>query len=184
MKTRIFTLFALIAWVAFPPLSFGAETQTPAQAVKLEKYSNSEKGYSIEYPSTWKKTDVPQLDIALFAPSIGEANSPRASLNIVSDNVGVIVPLNTFYNESVNNLKESLKEVKIENSGTATINGVESKWVIYTHVMQNVKFRVLQYFIASDKSVYLITFGAVDQDFDHYKAEFEEIVKTFTIAKS
>lgn len=184
MKSRLFILLALIVCAASPQVNIAAETAAPAETVKLEKYINSEKGYSIEYPSTWKKTDVPQLDIVLFAPSIGDANRPRASLNIVSENVGAIVPLNTFYNESVNNLKETLKEVNIENSGSATINGVESKWVIYTHVMQNVKFRVLQYFIASDKSVYLITFGAVDQDFDRYKSEFEEIVKTFTIAKS
>lgn len=184
MKIRLFTLIAMLAYVAFPPFSFGDENPAASQTVTLEKYTNTEKHYTIDYPSNWKKTDVPQLDIVLFAPSSGDDTRPRASLNIVSENIGAIVPLNTFYDESVKNLKESLKEVVVENSGTATLNGVESKWITYTHVMQNVKFRVLQYFIASEKTVYLITFGAVEQDFNTYKKEFEEIVSSFKISKN
>ena len=184
MNTPIFTLIAVFSLALLPQANYGDEKPAAAQTVSLEKYTNAEKHYSIEYPSTWKKSDVPQLDIVLFAPSDTDESRPRASLNIVSENIGASIPLNTFFDESLNNLKQTLKEVKIENSGTANLNGTESKWVTYTHVMQNVKFKVLQYFVASDKSVYLITFGSVDQDFDNYKKEFEEIISSFKISKS
>jgi hypothetical protein len=184
MKNRIFALLALFAIAAFPQSNYGDEKPAAAPNATLEKYTNAEKQYSIDYPSSWKKTDVPELDIVIFAPSRGDENHPKASLNVVSQNVGTSIPLDTFYNESIDNLKKALKDVNVEKTGTSSLNGTESKWVIYTHVMQNIKFRVLQYFVVSDQTVYLITFGSADTDFDSYKKEFEQIVSSFKIIKS
>lgn len=190
-----FRLFVLLCLPAIPLISETQALESPGQAapvvnpqiadkaVTLEKYSNAEKHYSIEYPSDWKKSDVPQLDIVLFAPSKGDDQSPRASVNVVSENVGATIPLDTFFNESINNLKESLKDVNVEKTGSIELNGTQSKWIIYTHTMQNVKFRVIQYFVVANQTVYLITFGALDQDFEGYKGDFDKIVSTFRVTK-
>ena len=133
--------------------------ETRPQTVQLEKYINSEKGYSIEYPSDWKKNDVPQLDLVLFAPTQKNDDKPHASMNIVSEKVGSGINLEQFYSESANNLTTALKDVQVEKTGSIQLNGTTSKWMLYTHVMQGVKFRVLQYFIVADETIFLMTFS-------------------------
>lgn len=169
-----------------------AQTQQPKQivptaqntpaAVHLEKYSNFEKEYSLEYPSNWMKNDVPQLDLVLFAPPKEKDGNPHASMNVVSEKVGEKISLDQFYSESATNLTSALKDVKVEKNGTVQFNGVPSKWMQYTHVMQGVTFRVLQYFIVADQTIFLMTFSSSDKDFDDYRADFEKIANSFKIA--
>jgi hypothetical protein len=156
------------------------ETQNQ-QTIAFERFTNTEKGYSIDYPSDWKKNDVPQLDFVLFAPPKKAGEKIHASMNIVSEKVGSDINLDQFYTESINNLSTSLKEVNVEKSGISTFNGVTSKWVLYTHLMQGVKFHVLQYFIVAHDTMFLITFSTAADEFDDYRAEFEKIANTFKL---
>jgi hypothetical protein len=161
--------------------------QAPAYdkpANSYEKFSNKVTKYSIEYPSNWVKKDVPKLDLVLFAPPKNEASRSHASMNIVSETVGAGVTLDQFYNESLANLRTQLKDVNIENSGTRDLNGIPTKWVLYTHVMQDIKFRVLQFFIVAEENIYLMTFSAVDEDFENYRSEFDKIASTFRLEKN
>ena len=151
------------------------------QSPTLEKYLNSEKHYSIDYPSDWVKSDVPQLDLVLFAPSKEDDGKPHASMNVVSEKVGKGITLDQFYSESATNLTSALKEVQVEKSGDSQLNGVTSKWMQYTHMMQGVKFRVLQYFVVAQETIFLITFSVSADEFDHYRADFEKIAKSFKI---
>jgi hypothetical protein len=161
-----------------------AESNGNTQTVQLEKYTNAEKGYSIEYPSDWKKNDVPQLDLVLFAPTKEAGEMPHASVNIVSEKVGKGIHLEQFYSESVSNLSTALKEVQVEKSGTAELNGITGKWIQYTHVMQGVKFKVLQYFVVADETIFLITFSSSADDFEQYRPDFEKIANSFKVANT
>lgn len=159
-----------------------AEEKTQqSQTAALEKYTNTEKGYTIEYPLDWKKSDIPQLDIVLFAPSRGNDQKAHASMNIVSEKVGKGISLDQFYSESAANLTSALKDVQVEKNGSAQLNSTTSKWMLYTHIMQGVKFRVLQYYIVANETIYLITFSTTATDFDGYRQDFENIVNSFKI---
>lgn len=155
-----------------------AKEETPIQQ---EHYVNAEKGFGIDYPSNWKKSDIPQLDLILFAPSTNENGFPHASMNIVSEKVGSEVTLEQFYKESADNLQKALKEVQVQKTGSSNINGTPSKWLLYTHNMQGVTFRVIQYFVVANGSIYLITFSAADEAFDRYLPTFEEILRSFKV---
>lgn len=154
-----------------------ATTATP----KFETYTNTERNYSLEYPSDWKKNDVAQLDLVLFAPPKEQEGKTRASMNVVSEKVGQRITLEEFYSESANNLTSSLKEVHVEKSGNQQINGINTKWILYTHEMQGIKFRVLQYFIVSNETIYLITFSTAADDFENYRHDFEKIANSFKL---
>lgn len=153
---------------------------TDALKIQLtEKYSNSEKNYAIRYPNEWKQNDVPKLDIVLFIPpKVGDKDS-YASMNVVSEKVGPEISLNQFYTESTANLSKSLKDVQIEKTGESDLNGTRAKWILYTHEMKNIKFRVLQYFLVADETVYLLTFSSSETTFNQYKQEFEDVANTF-----
>ncbi len=151
------------------------------QAVSLEKYTNTANGYSLEYPSDWKKNDVPQLDLVLFAPYKEKDDKPLASMNVISEKVGNGINLEQFYSQSATNLSTALKEVNVEKTGTTMLNGTPSKWMQYTHVMQGVKFTVIQYFIVSNETIYLITFSASKDEFEQYRPDFERIANSFKL---
>jgi len=169
------------AETAAPP----APAATTSQAAQLtEKYTNTEKNYTITYPSTWKKTDVPRLDLVLFAPPKASDESTHASMNVVSEKVGPGISLEQFYSESAANLASALKDVVVEKNGNKDLNGVPTKWIQYTHVMQNIKFRVLQYFIVAQDTVFLLTFSTVADSFDSYREEFDAIANSFVLGKA
>ncbi len=158
-------------------------TAAPAKKAR-ETYENKEKNYSINYPGEWQKKEMPKLDLVLFAPSKDATAQPQASMNIVSEKVDTAVTLDQFYSESITNLSSALKEVHIEKNGDSKLNGVPSKWVVYTHVMQGIKFEVLQYFMVANGTIYLITFSATADAFDGYRAEFEQTANSFRLLTS
>lgn len=145
---------------------------------KFETFVNSEKHYSLQYPSDWKRNDVPQIDLVLFAPNKVKDGKP-ASMNIFSEKVGSSISLDQFYSESAANLTSALKEVHVEKSGNIQINGINAKWIQYTHVMKDITFRVLQYFIVANDTLFLLTFSAAEDDFEHYRTDFENIANSF-----
>lgn len=157
-----------------PPKEVGATT---------EKYTNKEKLYSIDYPSDWQKKEVPSIDFVLFAPPKGTDTQVHASMNVIAEKIDTPVNLNQFYKESVSNITTELKDVKIESSGETRLNDTQSKWVLYSHKMQDIGFRVLQYFVVSKDRVYLLTFSALSEDFATYKSEFEKIANSFKLLK-
>lgn len=159
-----------------------AATENAAPAV--EKYVNQEKHYSIEYPKDWRKGDLPRLDLVIFSPPKGADSTSHATMNIISEHVGDAVTLDQFYNESLKHLKADLQETDIEKNGDTNIDNIPIKWILYTHKMLQNKFRVLQYFIVSNGTIYLLTFSAAADEFDQFRAEFGTIVSSFRIIKS
>lgn len=175
----------LLITVALTSYAFSAiakeEPTTAPKTVQLEHYVSAEKGYALDYPADWKKSDIPQLDLILFAPSTQANGYPHASMNIVSEKVGSDVTLDQFYKESAANLQAALKEVNVQKSGSSVVNGISTKWMIYTHTMQGVTFRVIQYFVVANGSIYLITFSVANDAFDSYLPAFEEILRSFKL---
>lgn len=185
MKNTIIVALTSVLLTFAANLCTAADTATDSQPVQLtEKYTNAEKGYSISYPESWKKTDVPRLDLVLFAQPKDDDTAAHASMNIVSEKVGPGITLEQFYTESATNLTTALKNVKVEKKGTSDLNGVEARWILYTHEMQSVKFRVLQFFIVANQTVYLLTFSTVADSFDDYQSEFDAVSKSFRLEKA
>lgn len=160
-----------------------AEAATLATPSTTEKYTNKDKQYSLDYPSQWQRKEVPAIDFVLFAPPKGTDTQVHASMNVIAEKVDAPVTLAQFYNESVGNISTELKEVKIESNGESNLNGTPSKWINYSHSMQGISFRVLQYFIVNGDRVYLLTFSALSDDFATYKPEFDKIANSFKILK-
>jgi hypothetical protein len=179
--------FALVILASYA-LTLNAKEEPPQTSViqpaQQEHYVNAEKGFALDYPANWKKSDIPQLDFILFAPSTQANGFPHASMNIVSEKVGAEVTLEQFYKESADNLQKALKDVNVEKSGSSNLSGVPVKWLLYTHNMQGVTFRVIQYFVVANESIYLITFSAANDAFDSYLPAFEEILRSFKLQET
>lgn len=184
MKKLIISLLSCtLMFTSFAQAADTAATSTKSSDSLTKSYENKEKKYGIDYPETWQKKDVPSLDFVLFAPPKDSSKEIHASMNVIAEKTGSEVTLDKFYNESVANLKSELKDVKIDGSGDRTISGIPSKWIVYTHVMQEVKFEVIQYFLAANDSVYLLTFSSIADDFNTYRPTFDSIAGSFHLLK-
>lgn len=180
MNTAYKLLFAALLSCTTFQIAAEEKTEQNQTLPKFETFVNSETHYSLQYPSDWKKNDVPQIDLVLFAP-IKEKDGRPASMNIFSEKVGGGITLEQFYTESAANLTAALKEVQVEKTGNNQINGTNVKWIQYTHVMKDVKFRVLQYFVVANETLFLLTFSSAADDFESYRADFDKIVNSFKV---
>lgn len=155
-----------------------------AAAPEMEKYVNEDKKYSIEYPKGWEKQNWPNLDLVLLSPSpIDPGTQTHATMNVISQHVGDAVTLEQFFNESLKHLNSALKDVQVDQTGDQNLNGTPSKWAVYSHKIAEIPMRVIQYFIVADGNMYLLTFSANGNDFDHYRPTFESIASSFRLLK-
>lgn len=182
MKT-IFNLFLSLFIVSNSLIA--QETPIPSE-IKIDEnfvlYVNKDKKYEIQYPKIWQSRPVPEnFDLVLVAPPKASEKQISASMNLLAEFIGSSFNLEQFYNENIPGIVNELKEAKIENSGKRVINGIPAKWVLYTHTMNNLTLRVLQYFIIANQYAYLITFSAIADEFSLYQDEFGKIASTFRV---
>ena len=102
-------------------------------------------------------------------------------MNLISETIGGEITLDQIYSQSVKNLSAELKDLHIDASGDAQLNGVASKWIRYTHQLQSTKYTVLQYFIFSKDTIYLMTFSSPSDSFSEFRTDFENIASSFRL---
>jgi hypothetical protein len=180
---RLLVIFtALLAFLNLSHAPIYGKEAAPQKGPWLKgHFINNKFNYEIDYPAQWEKKDAPPLDVILFAPiKPGQLHS-NATMNIISEKIGTDVTLDKMYSESVKNLSAELKELHIEGSGDAQLNGIPTKWILYTHVMQSLKYTVLQYFIYSGETFNLITFSSPSETFSEFRSDFENIASSFRL---
>ena len=188
-----FFLCLVLATFPFVYSIYSQETKTEEDILSTEKkahpevetYVNKEKKYVIQYPSSWQtRPKTENFDLILVAPPIGAETHVSATMNMLSEFVGPSLTLDQFFDENIPNITTELKEAKVEATGAQIINGAPLKWALYTHTMNNLKLRVLQYFIIANETAYLITFSSIADDFNFYKNQFEAIAQSFHLLVS
>lgn len=188
LLSLIFALFNILninALYSQSPTATTAPTKEDALKEDLKTYVNKEKKYEIQYPKSWQtRAASDQFDLVLVAPPKPSEKQISATMNLLSEQVGSNLTLDQFFNENIPNVMTELKEAKIENSGAQNLNGVPSKWALYTHKMNDLDLKVLQYFIIANERAYLITFSTINDEFPLYKKEFDDIAASFRLLKS
>jgi hypothetical protein len=155
------------------------------EELQQETYVNKEKKYEIQYPKSWQTRATPnQFDLVLIAPPLPGENQISGTMNIISEKIGSAFTLEEFFNENIPNITTELKDAHVEKIGNQSLHGVPSKWALYSHKMNNLTLKVLQYFIVANEHAYLLTFSAIDEEFPAYKKEFEKIAESFRLLVS
>jgi hypothetical protein len=178
-KLAAITLCCLICLPVYSMFAANNADEKTSNAWLKGHYVNKEHNYQIDYPVQWEKRQSPPLDLILFAPLKPGALHSNATMNLISQNIGSGVTLDQVYEQSIKNLTSELKDVQIQTSGEAKLNGIPSKWVRYTHAMKGMKFTVLQYFILQGENVYLMTFSTPTDQYEAYRSDFENIASSF-----
>jgi V8-like Glu-specific endopeptidase len=147
------------------------------------KYTSEADNYSMEFPKDWEVTEDLSYGTGVMAISQRENASDtfRENINVISEVLPSAMTLDDYYKLSIDNAAASLPGFTKIKEGTKTINGIKSKWIIYTEEYEGTKIEVLVYVLVKDLKAFVITCGSIPSEFDKYKSQFEEIVGTFKL---
>ncbi len=147
----------------------------PVFCQDFETYENKEKKYSIDFPKGWVTAHEKNAFVSILAANDGVDLSKRV---VVVASTSVALSTKEAYHVNLRNIKSEKKNT-IEEEGSATINGMEALWAIYSFDNDGVKTKVKMYVIKNKKMQYIIQSVIPADDFNATVANYDSIIGTF-----
>lgn len=158
--------YSIVIFTLFLCISFNVRAE--------DRYINKDKGFSIEFPKDWTIKDKIIGDIVVQGIGPKVDNFPPV-IGISSKELPSAVTLDMYFKDST----EAWVRTNGAETGSATINNVDSKWIIFTYTKGKRSATEMKYYIVKNGRGYTIICAAIPSQFPQYKSEFERIVKTF-----
>jgi eukaryotic-like serine/threonine-protein kinase len=158
------------------------------QTTNLLTYENSSYGIKIQYPFTWEKQENGTKQgsvidaVTLLPPTINSNASLDVSIDDISDEKGIT--LSQYANNSIGDLKQSLKDFKLISSNTnSVLAGLSTYKLIYTHTDENTTLKDLEFGVMKGDKVYILVYEAGSNEYDKYLPTIQQLINTFQITK-
>ena len=190
MNKLVLSISALIVITSCLSLAptFHKQIAFAQQATNLLTYENSSYGIKIQYPSTWEKQengtkqDLVIDAVSFVPPTINSNASLDMSIDDISDEKGIT--LAQYANNSIGDLKQSLKDFKLISSNTnSVLAGLSTYKSIYTHTDENTTFKDLEVGVMKGDKVYILVYEAGLNEYDKYLPTIQQLINTFQITK-
>lgn len=140
----------------------------------------TKKGFSIKTPENWEtKEELMGMAFVTLSPQEGPADDFRENVNIIVEDLPRTLSLEEYYELSLANVRQLLTEFEEYESGQSSINGCDTKWLVYSHRMGIFNIKVLVYSLIKGRRAYVITCSAAHDQFSIYRPQFEGIAGTF-----
>lgn len=154
----------------------------PAEVKESHHFNEFEKDYKITLPENWQvQRGFMGLDVFAAAPFENKEVGSRANISVISTEGDQELTLDQYFNLNIENLKSKLSDFKQIESGKAMLSGTEARKLVYSHQMNGLDIKVIQYFILKGKKGYVITCAASADVFPKYADTFERSVRTFQL---
>jgi hypothetical protein len=168
----------LVTLVLFT-FSFSLHAEEAVEGVpQLEALSSTDKGYSILLPHGWKieRNVLGNIDVMAVNTETGQSISI-----IVTKDSTLSFSLKEYVDEGLKQIRAATQDFQLVDTGNEDLAGHDAMWVLYTGSVQHQRARakVLQVFTSVNNRVYVITFGALEPDFDVSRPYFDDILKSF-----
>jgi hypothetical protein len=158
--------------------------RVPAFAAALTKnYVSAKHSYSIKYPSDYKVKILGDT-IVLSAPVDDKKFAFAPSVNVaVEDLAKDITDIDAFYDSAQKSLVKKLVSVDFIEQKKDKLNGKEVYRLIYTSKQQKAVFKLMQVLMVNEKKVYVLTYTALDTQYNDNFGEAKAIIGSFKITK-
>jgi hypothetical protein len=171
----------LAAGFAFALSSGPGNNAGPAPApddtpVPVTTFRDSETGFTVEYPRTWKRVDVPVAEYRLavdgggnvaFTIRVVPIQTPATTTNL--ENFKAVTDGLVGSNSTVNVLKQQ----------AVTLNGMLGYYYFYTFTDGAVQAVHAHYFLFSGNKMNVLVFQALPDDFQTLAPTFDKIAESF-----
>jgi hypothetical protein len=140
------------------------------------------KSYSIKFPKGWEIDEQEEkLWVSVLIPreTTDDQLRFRININIIESTKTGGLSLEQHYQKTLDILSKSLSEFQVHEEGRSIIEGIITKWYIYSYKIGPLDVKSLQYIFLKGRRIYSITCGAGVDEFDQYRDTFEEVAKSF-----
>jgi len=144
------------------------------------RYYNKEKGFSIRFPDQWeKKEGLMGTAVAALSPQQDPADDFRENVNVVVEDMPKALGLEEYFQANLANMGRLMTDYREVERGELTVYKNDARWLVYSHSMGLVETKVLAYILVRGSRGYVITCSAAPDQFPEYRAQFEEIGRSF-----
>ncbi len=147
-------------------------------------YANIEKGFSIEYPTTWSKYEnpvqVPDVDVLFTSPS-NEPTKTGSIMITVLDNVSLT--MDEFKGAHVENLSILISDFNIISEKATTLSDFLGYELIFTFTNDMYTWRQLEVWTISENTLYLLVHQADQAYYENFANDIEHMIGSFQINK-
>jgi hypothetical protein len=153
---------------------------------------SSDKGYSITYPATWEKSvaAAPPVDVYLYVSPNEKANG----VVVGTEGLTSGMTLNDFVNAQITNIKNYnsagvYKNLAILSETNSTLSGKPAHTIVFSGVFPvqystttttNKSLKIMQTFVVNDNTGYVISYKAIQSDYDKYLTLAAQAINSFT----
>jgi hypothetical protein len=145
-------------------------------------YKNKVFGYQLGYPAGFKIKTVGSA--VVFSSDIEDktfAFSP--SVNIVVIDLGAApVDIESFYKQSKDALARSLGNVKFLEDKKEKLAGISAYRLVYVSRQKKADFKFLQVMCIRDNKAYVLTYTALQEQYEKHLKTAQAIIKSFEFA--
>ena len=172
------TLLVLIN--LFVVLAFA--NQAIPEEIEWQTYQNQDYGFSISFPANWEvKERYRNTVVVALSPARGRRDTFRENVNLNVQTLPRGLTLEDYYKKSIQDMEEYLFNFEELSSGNFKINDLNSKYLIYTHKVGNVRVKVLEVLIVKGSFGFKMTCTAIPHAFERYRGTFKEILSSFVL---
>lgn len=148
------------------------------------EFTNSEHGFSIEYPVDWKLVEDHKVTVQhqlvtvpfLAISPLDKGEQIPSSVNILTQDAKQFDTSGQFLNYSLMGINETMPGIKIGKTKKITVNGLEGYMISYT--MEN-NIKIEQYFFLAHEKGIVITAAVIKKRYWKVKKLFKKMVMTF-----
>ena len=144
-------------------------------------YTNSDNGFTIEYPKTWidksKETTKPSV-LALFMDP-KSCDSIGANFVIMKETLDTALSAKAYFDLTQSALRTNMSQYTPLSTDEVTINGSKAIKHDYTWVNDNKTVHQRIIFLVKNKTGYLIIFSCAQSCYDNSASDFGKISNSF-----
>lgn len=138
--------------------------------------------YTLTCPDSWeKKTDYMGTDVMFLSPLEGPGDEFQENVNVIVEKLPSGMGLEQYVKISLKNAKQILTDYAILENSTVQLNGLDAQRFLISHRMGNMKLHALVYVIVKGRKAYTVTCTALDNTYEQYEQQFDDICKTFKV---
>lgn len=158
--------------------SVGLESTTVLDSSKFTKYEKD--NYSIQYPNDWILESNPAADIAfyIYLNNHSYIDEVGENINLWIVPVGSDVTLEDFTKKSIQEFKS---QGEVISSETIHMPAKKYQRMITKMKMYGEDVKFLQHYILNDSKVYVLTFTAIERNFERLEKSAEQVMMSFAV---
>jgi len=164
----------LVITILFAFVIFNASAQKP--------FTNKKGGYKIMVPEKWTVKQEDDVTIVYAPDEEGmDVWKEKLEISVTAANDLDLEEGFAFYKEQ--DLPAIYDGIKFLNRGEENINGIKTKWMVFSFSQSANVFHNLFYLVWKDKKFYMLQAAAEKGFYPKYEKEYLKIIRSFQFVK-